>query len=91
MTHPAADGLAAIGMRIGDTVRWRPREGARWAEGTVAGRERDGSVSLHDRQGRARALPLDRLEVRTSGPRGARTWEPLPERAARIEQMELFS
>jgi hypothetical protein len=52
--------------------------------------ERDGSIGLTDRQGRARALPVDRLEVRASGPRGARTWEPLADRVARIEQMELF-
>ena len=66
-----------LGLRAGDVVRWRPRDGARWVQGTVAGRERDGSISVHDSQGRARALPMERLEVRTTGPRGARTWEPL--------------
>jgi hypothetical protein len=82
--------LEQLGLRPGEAVRWRPKEGARWAAGTVTGVERDGSIGLTDGQGRARALPIDRLEVRTSGPRGARTWEPLTERVARTEQMELF-
>jgi hypothetical protein len=82
--------LDAIGLRPGDRVRWRPREGARWVEGTVATRERDGSIGLHDAAGRARALPLDRLEVATKGPRGARTWEAATDRAARAEQLGMF-
>jgi hypothetical protein len=83
--------LEQLGIRAGEAVRWRPKDGARWAVGSVTGVERDGSIGLTDGQGRARALPIERLEVRTSGPRGARTWEPLAERAARTEQMELFS
>jgi hypothetical protein len=82
--------LEAVGLRTGLRVRWRPREGARWVEGTVTGRERDGSVGVRDPEGRARALPLARLEVATTGPRGARTWEPATERAARTEQLGLF-
>lgn len=82
--------LEQLGLRAGEAVRWRPKEGARWVEGTVGAVERDGSIGLTDRQGRSRALPIDRLEVRASGPRGARTWEPLADRVARIEQMELF-
>lgn len=82
--------LEAVGLTPGDRVRWRPRDGARWAEGAVVGRERDGSVGVCDAQGRSRALPLDRLEVATTGPRGARTWEPATERAARTEQLGLF-
>jgi hypothetical protein len=82
--------VEALGLRLGDVVRWRPREGARWVEGKVTGRERDGSVGVSDPQGRARALPVERLEVRASGPRGGRTWEPLADRAAREEQLGLF-
>ena len=92
--EPASNGAAntveELGLRRGDVVRWRPREGSRWVEGTVVGRERDGSVGLRDPQGRARALPLERLEVRTLGPRGARTWEAVADRAARDEQLGLF-
>ena len=83
--------LEQLGLRAGEPVRGRPKDGARWAEGKITGVERDGSIGLTDRQGRARALPIDRLEVRASGPRGARTWEPLAERAARTEQLGLFS
>jgi hypothetical protein len=83
-------GLEELGLRPGERVRWRPREGARWVEGTVTGRERDGSIGLRDREGRARALPLGRIEVATTGRRGGRTWEPATERAARTEQLGLF-
>lgn len=75
---------------MGDRVRWRPKEGARFREGTVTGRERDGSIGLTDPQGRARALAPARLEVRTTGPRGAPGWESVTERAARSEQLGLF-
>lgn len=82
--------LLDLGLHTGDVVRFRPRPNARWQEGTVVGRERDGSIGVRDGKGAARALPVDRLEVPTSGPRGARTWEPLAERAARDVQLDLF-
>lgn len=72
-------------------MRFRPRPGARWQEATVERRERDGSVGVRAGNGSARALPVARLEVRTTGPRGARTWEPLADRAARTEQLDLFT
>lgn len=88
---PAADArLAAVGLRPGDRVRFRRRDGGRWHEGVVAQMERDGSVGLHDDKGAARAIPLDRLEVRTTGPRGAVAWEPGDARAARTEQLRLL-
>jgi hypothetical protein len=88
---PVADAaLAALGLRPGDRVRFRRRDAGRWQEGAVERVERDGSVGLRDAKGAARALPVDRLEVRTNGPRGAVTWEPLPERVARTEQMRLL-
>lgn len=90
MTEPAAPSLLDLGLRTGDVVRFRPRPSARWVEATVERRERDGSVGVRDPAGRARALPIDRLEVPTSGPRGASTWEPLAERAARDVQLDLL-
>jgi hypothetical protein len=81
--------LAAIGLRPGDRVRFHRKAGGRWHEATVVNREKDGSVGVRDRKGASRALPIERLEVRTVGPRGAATWEPLSERASRTEQMEL--
>ncbi|HMJ77847.1 MAG TPA: hypothetical protein VK507_17840 [Iamia sp.] len=82
--------LLEVGLHEGDVVRFRPRPSARWQDATVVRRERDGSIGVRDGKGAARALPVDRLEVRTSGPRGARTWEPLAERAARDVQLDLF-
>jgi hypothetical protein len=83
--------LAALGLTPGERVRWRDRPGGRWREGTVVERERDGSVGVRDGKGASRALTVERLEVRTRGPRGARTWEPLTVRAARTEQLPLFA
>jgi hypothetical protein len=83
--------LGALGLSAGERVRWRNRPGGRWREGTVVERERDGSVSVRDGNGASRALRVDRLEVRTRGPRGARTWEPLTTRADRTEQLPLFT
>jgi hypothetical protein len=82
--------LVAVGLRPGDRVRYRRNEGGRWHEATVERRERDGSVGVRDERGAARALPLERLEVRTQGPRGATVWESVVDRATRTEQLDLF-
>jgi hypothetical protein len=82
--------LEAVGLRTGDRVRFQRRAGGRWHEGTVERREKDGSIGVRDAKGASRALPMERLEVRTSGPRGAKTWEPVSARAARTEQMGLW-
>ena len=83
--------LEALGLNIGDRVRWRERSGARWSEGRVIGRERDGSVGVRDGRGASRALVAGRLEVRVPGPRGGRSWEPVADRAARTEQLTLWA
>jgi hypothetical protein len=82
--------LAELGLEEGDEVRFRRRPGEHWKPATVVRRERDGSLGVRDAKGALRALPLDTLEVRATGARGARTWEPLPERAARTEQLRLL-
>lgn len=83
--------LLDVGLHVGDVVRFRPRPSARWQEATVERRERDGSIGVRDARGAARALPIERLEVRTVGPRGARTWEPLADRLERPTQLDLFA
>ena len=50
-----------------------------------------GSVALRDTKGAARAMPIERLEVRRAGPRGAARWQPVPEVAAAREQLTLWS
>lgn len=82
--------LAALGLTAGDRVRWRDRSGARWREGRVVGRERDGSVGIRDGRGASRALRHERLEVASRGPRGGATWEAVADRAARTEQLGLW-
>jgi hypothetical protein len=82
--------LDALALRLGDRVRFRRRSTGRWHEAVVTGIERDGSVALRDGRGASRAVAASRLEVRTTGPRGAVRWEPVPERAARTEQLRLL-
>ena len=83
-------GLAALGLRSGEPVRWRPTEAARWQVGVVTRRERDGSIGVTDHRGLARSFAVERLEVGCAGPRGAPRWEPLADRAARSEQLRLL-
>jgi hypothetical protein len=83
-------GLTELGLKPGDRVRFRSKERGRWHEGVVVGRERDGSIAVRDDRGAARALALDRLEVRRTGPRGNPRWEPAPDIAARTEQLGLW-
>jgi hypothetical protein len=88
---PLADSaLLAVGLRPGDRVRFRRRDGGTWQEATVERRERDGSVGVRDERGAARAIAVDRLQVRTTGKRGGVVWEPVVERAQRDEQLGLL-
>jgi hypothetical protein len=82
--------LDELGLAPGDRVRFRRGPTGHWREATVERRERDGSVGLRDGKGAARAITVDRLEVQVTGPRGAALWEPLPDHAARTEQMRLL-
>lgn len=82
--------MTELGLRVGDIVRFRRTDGGRWQEGRVAGREKDGSVSVRDAKGAARAIVVERLEVQTRGPRGGTVWEPVSERAGRTEQLGLL-
>ena len=82
--------LEELGLRAGDAVRFRRKSEGRWQVGTAQRREKDGSLGVRDGKGAARAIPVELVEVRTRGPRGAVVWEPLPERAARTEQLKLL-
>lgn len=73
-TSPVDDGLARIGLEIGQLVRFRGRSDKRPREGVVLRRERDGSVGLRDERGRSRAIAIDAIEVRVLGPRGGEQW-----------------
>jgi hypothetical protein len=86
----ADSALLAVGLRPGDRVRHRRPNGGSWEEGRVERRERDGSVGVRDAKGAARAIPVDRLQVRTTGPRGGAVWEAVTERAGRDEQLGIW-
>lgn len=82
--------LQALGLAPGMAVRFRRKGATRWRKGVLERVEKDGSLGLRDERGAARAIPLELVEVATTGPRGARTWEPVTERAARPEQLRLI-
>ena len=82
--------LEELGISVGDRVRFRRNPEGRWHEGTAAKRERDGSLGVYDKKGASGAIPLELVEVKGAGPRGAAKWEPLLERAARTEQLKLI-
>ena len=71
------DALADVGLEIGQIVRYAGTSDKRLREGVVLRRERDGSIGLRDDRGRARAIPVERIEVRVIGPRGGEQWVPL--------------
>ncbi|MCU1454085.1 MAG: hypothetical protein JWN46_2231 [Acidimicrobiales bacterium] len=82
--------LADLGLDIGELVRFRRPTDRRWRDGVVIRLERDGSIGLRDERSRARAIPIDQIEVRRAGPRGGEVWLPLAEVAARDQQLGLF-
>ncbi|HUQ39195.1 MAG TPA: hypothetical protein VM030_03500 [Acidimicrobiales bacterium] len=82
--------LEELGLARGDKVRFRRRNGGHWHNGVLSRREPDGSLGLHDERGAFRALPVELVEVRAVTTRGATSWEPVTERAARTEQLRLL-
>lgn len=89
-TALTASALLEVGLRAGDRVRWQRSAGGAWQEATVERRERDGSIGVRDGRGAARAIPLERLEVKAKGPRGGTVWQPVAERAQRDEQLGMW-
>lgn len=89
-TDERSEALTQVGLVCGEEVRFRRRDGARWTIATVERVERDGSIGLRDPKGAAVAIPIARIEVRSSGRRGGQTWEPLSERLARNDQLRLL-
>ena len=79
-----------LGLQPGEKVRFLRVDRSRWQDGTVEGVERDGSLAVRDTKGASRAVLLEHVLVRAEGSRGAKRWEPLLDRAARTEQLELF-
>lgn len=86
---PVDDGLAEVGLEIAQLVRYFGRSDQRPREGVVLRRERDGSIGLRDDRGRARAIPLERIEVRVVGPRGGQRWVTLSDATGGV-QLGLF-
>ncbi len=87
---PTTHDLIALGLRAGEATRWKRKPNERYSTGRLAGVEADGSIRVIDGKGATVSIPLDRLEVGKSGPRGAAGWEPASTRSARTEQLGLL-
>jgi hypothetical protein len=86
---PIDDGLTELGLEIGQLVRYVGLSDKRFREGVVLRREKDGSVGLRDERGRARAIPVEQIEVRVIGPRGGEQWISLTQAGGGL-QLGLF-
>ncbi len=82
--------LARLGLRAGETIRFRRSATGRWVEGRVAGISSDGSIKLFDPDGSARNLRPDVVEVRRPGSRGRLRWQAVSDVAVTWEQLVLF-
>ena len=88
-SSPFDDRLADVGLEIGQLVRYMGRSDKRFREGVVLRRERDGSIGLRDDNDRARAIPVEDIEVRVLGPRGGEQWIALTDSGGGL-QLGLF-
>jgi hypothetical protein len=82
--------LNAVGLRLGEPIRFRRHGAGRWLVGRVARVEPDGSITLHDPDGAARSLRPERVQVRRPGTHGRLVWRAVSEVAVTWEQLELF-
>lgn len=82
--------LNAVGLRLGEPIRFRRHDGSRWLVGKVVRVEPDGSITLHDPDGAARSLRPEFVQVRRPGSRGRLVWRAVDEVAMTWEQLELF-
>jgi hypothetical protein len=82
--------LNAVGLRLGEQIRFRRNEAGRWVVGKVARVEPDGSITLHDPDGAARSLRPELVEVRRPGTRGRLVWKAVSDVAMTWEQLDLF-
>jgi hypothetical protein len=82
--------LNAVGLHLGESIRFRRHEGGRWLVGKVARVEPDGSITLHDPDGAARSLRPERVQVRRPGSRGRLAWKTVSDVAVTWEQLDLF-
>ena len=82
--------LEALGLRVGEPVRFRKHDGGKWWTGRMHAVAADGSFTIYDGDGAARSLRPERLEVRRPGKRGRLTWQLLSDVALTWEQLELW-
>jgi len=82
--------LEALGLRVGEPVRFRKHDGGKWWTGRMHAVAADGSFTIYDGDGSARSLRPERLEVRRPGRHGRLTWQLLSDVALTWEQLELW-
>ncbi|MCU1345470.1 MAG: hypothetical protein JWL70_1736 [Acidimicrobiia bacterium] len=73
------DLLGPLGLEVGEAVRFAPSASGqnRLQPGTVRGSNKDGSLTISDTKGAARAIPPERVWRSAKTKRGRLTWVPL--------------
>ena len=85
MTDPEM--LERLGLRVGEPMRFRHNRTGRWIDAKMAGVGQDGSIKLYDRDGAARNLRPDMVEVRWPGSKGRLRWQLVSDVAITWEQL----
>lgn len=82
--------LQSLGLRHGETARFRRVDLRRWQNGRISSVGADGSVLVHDTDGSARSVRPENVEVRRPGRRGRLEWRNLATLVTGNEQLGLF-
>lgn len=82
--------LNAVGLRLGEPIRFRRHDAGRWLVGKVLRVEPDGSITLHDPDGAARSFRPELVQVRRPGGKGRLVWRTVTDVALTWEQLEMF-
>jgi len=82
--------LEALGLHVGEPVRWRRLDGGNWQTGAVIGCESDGSIAVRDTDGAWRSIVAERLEARRPGRRGRLQWQVVAGEDASPAQLSLW-
>lgn len=82
--------LATVGLRHGEPARFRRQGHGRWVDARIGGVAPDGSILVFDRDGAARNLRPETVEVRRPGGRGTLRWRSISDVAITWEQLSLW-
>lgn len=66
--------MDSLSLEPGTHVRFRTRPDQHWTTGIVRGDNKDGSLTIYDRDSRSRSIMPANVQKKTRGPRGGALW-----------------